>query len=74
MLKQINDSICIFYGYGKPPIFLVDARDFVFIREVTSLEDGTILVHSKIILNKDKSIEYPECPPIKGTERAEMVF
>lgn len=28
----------------------------------------------KFIIYIDKSIEFPDCPPIKGIERADMLF
>ncbi|CAD8150004.1 unnamed protein product [Paramecium pentaurelia] len=67
IIEKIDQNTTIYYARGKPPIFIVDARDFCMITRIYKLGDSHYLAVSK-------SIEHPQAPLVKGIQRAEMIF
>ncbi|CAD8137885.1 unnamed protein product [Paramecium octaurelia] len=67
VIEQLDQNTTIYYARGKPPVFIVDARDFCVITRVYKLGDGHYLAITK-------SIEHPQAPLVKGIQRAEMIF
>lgn len=43
ILEMIDPNTTIYYARGKPPIFIVDARDFCIITRIYKLGDGHYL-------------------------------
>lgn len=43
ILEKIDQNTTIYYARGKPPIFIVDARDFCLITRIYKLGDGHYL-------------------------------